>query len=126
MSEFLAKFNGGELIGLVAVLVGPLIAIVAVLATQWRRVRVAEMEGALKQQMLDKGMSAAEIEQVMRAGLGSGRASAVSVGNEAQDRAALVQRMVDEGYEGADIERVLKAYQPPSKPGEERPLANKV
>ena len=127
MSEFLAKFSGGELIGLVAVLVGPLIAIVAVLATQWRRVRVAELEGALKQQMLDKGMSAAEIEQVMRASLGSsGSISVVASGNESQDKAALVQRMVDEGYEGQDIERVLKAYQPASNPGGEKPLANKV
>ncbi len=124
MDELLAKLTGSQLIGLAAVVMGPLIAIVAVVANQWRRVRVAEVEGALKQQMLDKGMSAAEIEQVMRARPGSG--AAVSSGDEAQDRAALVQRMVDEGYEGADIERVLKAYQPPAKSGDEKPYAHKV
>ena len=66
MSEFLSTLNGGQLIGLVAVILGPLIAITAIIASQWRRVRIAEMEASLKQQMLDKGMSAAEIEQVMR------------------------------------------------------------
>jgi len=120
MDEFLARFQPGEFIGLVAVLVGPLIAVTAVVASQWRRVRIAEMEAALKQQMLDKGMSAAEIEQVLGASQG-GKPSA-STGNEAVDRAALVQRMVDEGYEGADIERVLKAYQSPKK-AEENPVA---
>jgi hypothetical protein len=129
MEEFLAKFNAGQFIGLTAVIVGPMIAVVAIIATQWRRVRIAEMEGALKQQMLDKGMSAAEIEQVMKAGQEPMLKPPVVIGatgNEAQDRAALVQRMVDEGYEGADIERVLKAYQPSAKQSEEKPFANKA
>ena len=121
MEEFLAKWNAGEFIGLVAVLIGPMIAVVAIIASQWRRVRIAEMEGALKQQMLDKGMSAAEIEQVMKAGKKGG-----ATGNEAQDRAALVQRMVDEGYEGEDIERVLKAYQPSAKQAEEKSFAKQA
>ena len=56
-----------QFMAFVAVLVGPMIAIVAIVATQWRRVRVAELDAGLKQQMLDKGMSAAEIEQVMKA-----------------------------------------------------------
>ena len=119
MEEFLAKWNAGEFIGLVAVLIGPMIAVVAIIASQWRRVRIAEMEGGLKQQMLDKGMSAAEIEQVMKAGIGAS-------GNEAQDRGVLVQRMVDEGYEGADIERVLKAYQPSAKQAEEKAFAKQT
>lgn len=116
MSEFLAKFNGGELIGLTAVIAGPLIAIVAVISNQWRRVRVAEVEAALKQQMLDKGMSAAEIAQVMTASQEPHRAAkSGSTGNETLDKAALAQQMIDNGYEGADIERVLKAYQPAPK-----------
>ena len=128
MEEFLFKFNAGEFIGLVAVLVGPMIAVVAIIATNWRRVRVAEMEGALKQQMLDKGMSAAEIEQVMKAGQEPSWTPPLvgATGNEAQDRAALVQRMVDEGYEGEDIERVLKAYQPSAKQAEEKSFAKQA
>jgi hypothetical protein len=125
MDELLAKLSAGQLIGLVAVIMGPLVAIVAVIASQWRRVRIAEMDAALKQQMLDKGMSAAEIEQVFRAGrdLSSG-ASWPITGVEAVDKTALAQRMVDNGYEAADIERVLKAYEPSKQPGQ--PLVAKV
>lgn len=112
MSEFLARFSSGEIIGLVAVIIGPTIAIAAIVCTQWRRVKIAEMEACLKQQMLEKGMSAAEIEQV----LGANQRKIASTGNESLDKAALVQRMVDEGYEAADIERVLKAYQTPAQP----------
>jgi hypothetical protein len=114
--EFLDKFNPGEIIALAAVILGPLIVITAIISNQWRRVRVAEIEGALKQQMLDKGMTAAEIEQVMRASKGKASVS----GDESEDRAALVQRMVDEGYSGEDIERVLKAY-PPISAREDKP-----
>jgi hypothetical protein len=112
MFDFLDKLNGGEIIGFASVVGGLLVAIVAVVAMQWRRVRIAEIEASLKQQMLDKGMTAAEIEAVMKASQFPGQCGSVSsTGNEAVDRAALVQRMVDNGYEGADIERVIKAYQ---------------
>jgi SOS response regulatory protein OraA/RecX len=124
MFEFLSKFNSGDFIGLVAVVGGLTIPVVAILATQWRRVRIAEMEASLKQQMLDKGMSAAEIEQVMKANQEPGGAGPVaSTGNAALDKAALAQRMIDNGYEGADIERVLKAYPPSPKQAEEKPFA---
>jgi hypothetical protein len=126
MFEFLNKLEGGEIIGLVAVTGGLLVAIIATAATQWRRVRVAEIEASLKQQMLDKGMSAAEIEAVMRAGQEVSGFSSTSTGNEAVDRAALVQRMVDEGYGGEDIERVLKAYNVSPKSPEVQAVANKA
>ncbi len=127
MFDFLADFSPGQLIGFVAVVGGLTLAGIAVIATQWRRVRVAEMHACLKQQMLDKGMSAAEIEQVMKANPDSKEDGEVSLtGNEAVDKAALVQRMVDNGYEGADIERVLKAYQPATKQPNEKPFANQM
>ena len=115
------KLEGGEVIGLVSVVGGLLVAIIAVASVQWRRVRIAEIDGSLKQQMLDKGMSAAEIETVMKASVEpAGSGSVVTTGVESMDKAALVQRMVDNGYEGEDIERVLKAYQSPKTPGEKQ------
>src|ERR1022692_869058 len=99
MFDFLSTLKGGELIGLAAVIMGPMVAIVAVIASQWRRVRVAEYEATLKQQMLDKGMSAAEIVQVMKATSdSSGEVKTASSGNEKLDRAALAQQMVENGY----------------------------
>jgi len=41
------------------------VATVAILTTQWRRVRVAETEGAIKMRMIEKGYNADEIERVV-------------------------------------------------------------
>lgn len=123
--DILNKLEGGEIIGFAAVVGGLLVALFSVVATQWRRARVAEIEASLKQQMLDKGMSAAEIETVMRASnVLSGSSS--TTGIESVDRAALVQRMVDEGYSGDDIERVLKAYNVSPKSPEVQAVRNQA
>ena len=122
MSEFFSKLNGGEVTALAAVVGGMLVAITGIIASQWRRVRVAELHGALKQQMLDKGMSAEEIVQVMNAGESPEPVNPVLALQASDDRAGLVQNMVEQGYEAADIERVLRAYQPMAKPIEEKPV----
>jgi hypothetical protein len=71
----LERLNGGEVIGFTAVVGGLAIAIIAVIAGSWASVRQAEVRGrmaeydaALKQDMLARGMSAAEIERVLAAG----------------------------------------------------------
>ncbi len=46
---------------------GIVIVVVTVLAVQWRRVRQAEVDAALKRDMLERGMSAADIERVVQA-----------------------------------------------------------
>ena len=59
---------GGEVLGPMAVLLILGITVVSVVGiNQWRRLRQAEMETALKQQMLERGMSADEIAQVLSA-----------------------------------------------------------
>ena len=45
-----------------------IVAIVRSFTESWRRVREAEQTAALKQSMVDKGMSADDIERVLRAG----------------------------------------------------------
>jgi hypothetical protein len=42
-------------------------SVVSTLAVQWRKVRQAEMEAALKQEMIQRGMSADDIQKVMEA-----------------------------------------------------------
>jgi hypothetical protein len=49
------------------------VAVTAIIARQWRRVRVAEAVAALKAQMIDKGYSADEIEKALHAGLEPGK-----------------------------------------------------
>jgi hypothetical protein len=43
-------------------------SVVSSIAGNWRKVREAEQTAALKQSMIDKGMSAADIERVLSAG----------------------------------------------------------
>jgi hypothetical protein len=74
MSEFLSKFTGGgELIGLVAVagglLCGILCGTTAIVMSHWHKLR----QLALKQDMLNRGMSVDEICAVLDAGTDEGR-----------------------------------------------------
>jgi hypothetical protein len=75
VGEWLANQDAGSLIGLAAVVVGPMIAIVAILSGAWARVRrseaqaqIAEAELALKQQMLERGISVDDMERILAAG----------------------------------------------------------
>ncbi len=71
MGEFLQKFDAGELIGLVAVsggmLIGLLCGITAIITDNWQKLRRAEIAAALKQDMLNRGMSADDIRTVLEA-----------------------------------------------------------
>ena len=48
-----------------------MVAIVRSFTDSWRKVREAEQTAALKQSMVEKGMSADEIERVLKAGKSS-------------------------------------------------------
>ena len=71
MNEVLSKFDAGELIGLVAVagglLVGLLCGVTAIIAGSWQKLRRAEMAAALKQDMLNRGLSPEDIRTVLEA-----------------------------------------------------------
>jgi hypothetical protein len=66
MHEWLMQM-GPTIIPVIAVAGGLLVAIVAIVCGTWHKNRKAEMEIALKQDMLNRGMSAEEIERVIRA-----------------------------------------------------------
>ena len=109
MSEFFSRLPGHDIVAVVAVVGGLLIAAIAIVVNNWRRVRIAEMEGALKQQMLEKGMAAGDIEQVLRASKET-RGPCAHSGSPAPDRSTLVHAMAENGYSGEDIERILHAF----------------
>ena len=50
-------------------IVGGIIALVAIIVPQWRKAQQAAAEARLKEQMLQRGFSADEIERVIRAGV---------------------------------------------------------
>ena len=49
-----------------------LVAVVAIVALHWKRVRIAETEAGLKLKMLERGYSADEIAKVLQAGIATG------------------------------------------------------
>ena len=72
VNEFLSKFDGGEFIGLVAVagglLCGILCGVTGIIMGTWEKVRRAEILAALKQDMLNRGMSVDDIRVVIESG----------------------------------------------------------
>ena len=66
MTPFLLAVEDSE-IGLAAIMTGATFLIVWVIAHYWRRVRVAAYNARLKQLMIERGMSADEIERVLAA-----------------------------------------------------------
>jgi hypothetical protein len=72
----LAEFNFSEVFGnspailAVTLIFGGWIitSVIGSITGNWRKVREAEQNAALKQSMVEKGMSAADIERVMNAG----------------------------------------------------------
>jgi hypothetical protein len=64
MTEVLSRFDGGELIGLVAVAGGLLVALAGIVAGIWHQSRLI----ALKQDMVSRGMSVDEIQAVLDSG----------------------------------------------------------
>jgi hypothetical protein len=98
-------------------------AVIATLAAHWTRVRLAQIEANLKQQMLDKGMSAAEIDQVLKASREPGEYSSPQFTGEIEaDKAGLVTFMAEYEYGGGDIERVIREFGnvPAGMPAEEK------
>jgi hypothetical protein len=76
-----SKFNAGELIALLSVSGGLLCAITAIIAGSWQKVRRAEITAALKQDMVNRGMSADDIRTVLEVGSKASRTSRKQCGN---------------------------------------------
>jgi hypothetical protein len=68
MGEYLSKFDGGEMIAIVAIVGGLICGVLVMIGEFWRRIRKAEIDAKLKTDMLDRGMSAEEIKVVLEAG----------------------------------------------------------
>ena len=68
VEEFLVRCQPLEFIALVAVIVGAVVGLVGLMA--WRQVRLKQTEAALKQEALRKGLSVAEIQQLLKPTLG--------------------------------------------------------
>ena len=70
MSDLLSRVPPHDVAAIVFSALAFVAGLVVWLTYQWRLHRRTEIEAALKQDMLDRGMSAEDIERVMRASLG--------------------------------------------------------
>jgi hypothetical protein len=70
MHEFVSDIGPDNFIGLVAVVGGLLIPIVAIIGGLTYKHRRLSVEAALKQLMIEHGMSAEEIKEVLQASVG--------------------------------------------------------
>src|SRR5262245_15274192 len=64
MPDFLQRMDGGEILGLVAILGGVLVVIVAIVMGVWSSIHWAAHQAALKREMLARGMSIDDIERL--------------------------------------------------------------
>jgi len=78
--------NAGIALAALAILSGTLIALVAIVAGEWRSLRETEEMAKLKHSLLDRGLSADEITQVVEAGKWRGFRRAHSHGHREHTR----------------------------------------
>jgi hypothetical protein len=67
MSELSAVYDAAGLIVLFVAVGGVLFFLALVIGNYWRDIRLAELEANLKQDMLDRGMTADEIKTIIEA-----------------------------------------------------------
>jgi hypothetical protein len=78
--------NAGIALAALAILSGTLIALVAIVAGEWRAIRENEEMSKLKHSLLDRGLTAEEITQVVEAGKRRGFRRAQSYGHREHAR----------------------------------------
>jgi hypothetical protein len=111
MNEVLSKLRSDEVVVLVFLSGGVLIALTAIVAHHWRRLRQLEIETALKQTLLQKGMNAEEIERVVNATQGATYADTppVTTLNDKQLEAKIAADLAAHGVSTNLIEKALEA-----------------
>jgi hypothetical protein len=111
MMDTLALQHPGVLVAIAAVIGATLIVLAAIVTVHLRSVRRTELEAALKQDMLNRGMSVDEIERVIRVSeLAAPPAPHAEKAETISDNEYyLVEKLVDEGKSAEEIERVIKA-----------------
>jgi hypothetical protein len=100
------------LIPIAAILGGVLIALVAMVLSHFRGLRQAELDANLKQDMINRGMSVADIERILWASSARGQPEADKPDPISDNEYYLVEKLVDEGKTAEEIERIIRAFRP--------------
>ncbi len=103
-------------IPVVSIVCGTLVVLTAILAHQWRAARLAEVEASLKQDMLNRGLSAEDIERVIRAGRSQDPPPGPPEKPDpvSDNEYYLIEKLVEEERPIEEIERIIRAFKTPS------------
>jgi hypothetical protein len=97
------------IVPVVAMIGTALVFIVWIVAAHWKRVRQLQIEASLKQDMINRGLSAGDVERVLWAS--STPPPAPPTPESISDNEyALVEKMIDEGRSAEEIERLIRAF----------------
>jgi hypothetical protein len=96
------------------------VSVISSIAKNWRKVQESEHAAALKQSMIERGMSVDEIERVLRA------APATSDSEEALDESTRIsKKLAEHGVPGPAVEHIVGAYHA-ANPGTKKTLSATV
>lgn len=109
--EWVQGLNNDVLIIAASITASTLILIAWAIAWAWRSVRIAEQRTALTALLLQRGLSADEIERILRAGLLAPVNMKPEMTESSDPEVQLVQRLSALSYDGDDIQRILAAAQ---------------
>jgi hypothetical protein len=86
--------------------------VVWIIAAHWKGVRQMDVEATLKQDMLNRGLSVADIERVLWASSDGPPRDTVDEAQKAitDNEYYLVEKMLDEGRSVEEIERLVRAF----------------
>jgi len=107
MFEPLVEKNPALLIPILSVVGAAVVFLVWIIAHYWAKIRRMELEAALKKDMLNRGLSPAEIERVL---LASATARPQQKEIVSDNEYHLVEKLVDAEYASDEIERVVRAF----------------
>jgi hypothetical protein len=107
MFETLFARNPALLVPIIALVGATIVFTVWIIAHYWHALRRQELENSLKQDMLNRGHTPAEIELVVSAS-SRGPAPTPELSNVEYER-GLVEQMLNNGLPAEEIERVIRA-----------------
>lgn len=110
MFDLLIEKNPALIIPVIALSGAAVVFAIWIVAHYWHGIRRQELESAMKQDMLNRGFGADEIQRVLGAS-----ASPVEVAVPAKETISdneyyLVEKMLEEGHAIEDIEKLVRAF----------------
>jgi hypothetical protein len=110
MFEVLFSRQPGLFIPVLAIFLTGVVFVVWIIVHHWKGAKQLELDAALKQDMLNRGMSAADIERVLWASSSGPHEPTRPPEPVTDNEYYLVEKMLDDGRPMEEIERVIRAF----------------